>query len=359
MMQPVLDLVAGSRWIRGPDFLLSVEERWPKGKELPAVLNDLLEVKREVHQRSVVALAVSEQSKWSLAKLWLRYSSWYRLVKGVAWIKRFIWWLGSSTRTADLRLKLKRLSTEELQSAEQTIIKLVQKEAYEMEIQTVIKGELPKDNKLYKLEPYLDERTLLRSKGRIKGTLLGRSGEEPILLPRDHHITEIIVREMHEDRAGHAGRDTRWAVHLEVLASLDADAFLNAITRFSRRRGTPEPIRSGNGTNMVRAAKELKLAVKSWEQDDRLRGALLKADIDWVFNPPAAPYMGGVWERQIRTVKKVLQAIVGSQVLDDERLQTLFCEVEAIVNERPITLAPNTPNEPKALTPADLLHLSQ
>ncbi|XP_042228804.1 uncharacterized protein LOC121870898 [Homarus americanus] len=80
---PVLDLVAGSRWIRGPDFLLSVEERWPKGKELPAVLNDLLEVKREVHQRSVVALAVSEQSKWSLAKLWLRYSSWYRLV---AWI---------------------------------------------------------------------------------------------------------------------------------------------------------------------------------------------------------------------------------------------------------------------------------
>ncbi|XP_042230816.1 uncharacterized protein LOC121872215 [Homarus americanus] len=69
--------------------------------------------------------------------------------------------------------------------------------------------------------------------------------------------------------------------------------------------------------------------------------------------------MGGVWERQIRTVKKVLQAIVGSQVLDDERLQTLFCEVEAIVNERPITSVPNTPNEPKALTPADLLHLSQ
>ncbi|XP_042208754.1 uncharacterized protein LOC121857010 [Homarus americanus] len=69
--------------------------------------------------------------------------------------------------------------------------------------------------------------------------------------------------------------------------------------------------------------------------------------------------MGGVWERQIRTVKKVLQAIVGSQVLDDERLQTLFCEVEAIVNEGPITPVPSTPNEPKALTPADLLHLSQ
>ncbi|XP_042211558.1 uncharacterized protein LOC121858966 [Homarus americanus] len=112
---PVLDLIAGSQWIRGPDFLLSVEERWPKGKELSAVLNDLLEVKREVHH----------------------------------------------IRTADLRLKLKRLNTEELQSAEQTIIRLVQKEAFEKEIQTVIKGELPKDNKLYKLEPYLDERTLL------------------------------------------------------------------------------------------------------------------------------------------------------------------------------------------------------
>ena len=70
--------------------------------------------------------------------------------------------------------------------------------------------------------------------------------------------------------------------------------------------------------------------------------------------------MGGVWERQICTVKSVMSAILhknGSQ-LDDESLRTVLCEAEAIVNSRPLMV--NTlsdPDFPDPLTPNHLLTL--
>ncbi|CAC5418240.1 unnamed protein product [Mytilus coruscus] len=74
-------------------------------------------------------------------------------------------------------------------------------------------------------------------------------------------------------------------------------------------------------------------------------------------NPPAASNFGGVWERLIRSVRKVLYSILQEQKLrlDEENLQPLFCEVEAILNGRPITEVPNSVNDLKVLTPIDIL----
>lgn len=57
------------------------------------------------------------------------------------------------------------------------------------------------------------------------------------------------------------------------------------------------------------------------------------------FNVPSASHMGGVWERQIRTVQNVLSALLsscGSQ-FNEEALRTFMCEAEAVVNGRPLT----------------------
>ncbi|XP_069139358.1 uncharacterized protein [Argopecten irradians] len=67
--------------------------------------------------------------------------------------------------------------------------------------------------------------------------------------------------------------------------------------------------------------------------------------------------MGGVWERQIRSVRKVLNVILRNQVLDDERLDTVFCEAESIVNTRPLTYVSDNPNDLDPLTPNHLLLL--
>ena len=149
------------------------------------------------------------------------------------------------------------------------------------------------------------------------------------------------------------------AIHLEVAHSLNTDSCVNAIRRFVARRGSVESIRSDNGTNLVGAERELREALQQLNQSIVHRNLQQQA-ISWEFNPPSASHFGGVWERLIRCVRKVLFSILHDQVihLDDEGLMTVFCEVENILNSRPITTPPNSPDDFAVLTPNDILRLN-
>lgn len=80
-----------------------------------------------------------------------------------------------------------------------------------------------------------------------------------------------------------------------------------------------------------------------------------KKGIKWIFNSPAASHQGGIWERQIRSVRRILSALVKEQTLTDDSLQTLLCEVESIINGRPITSVSDDPHDLEPLTPNHLL----
>ena len=147
------------------------------------------------------------------------------------------------------------------------------------------------------------------------------------------------------------------AVHLEMADSLDTSSCINAIRRFIARRGNVREIRSDNGTNLVGAERELRTEIQSWNQA-QIHDTLLQKNIKWTFNPPAASHHGGVWERQIRTVRKLLCSLVKQQTLNDDSLHTLFCEIESIMNSRPITEVSSDVNDVEALTPNHLLLLN-
>ena len=74
-------------------------------------------------------------------------------------------------------------------------------------------------------------------------------------------------------------------------------------------------------------------------------------------NPPTGLHHGGVWERCIRTTRKVIKGMTKEQVLDDEGINTLKFEAKAIVNERPITKLSDDPRDMEPLTPNHLLLL--
>lgn len=119
---------------------------------------------------------------------------------------------------------------------------------------------------------------------------------------------------------------TMRAVHIEVAHSLDTDACINALRRFFSRRGQVSVIRSDNGTNFIGVERELREAVQNMD-DSKIKEEMLKRGIEWTFNPPGASHQGGIWECQIRTVRKVLGSLLKQQVLDDDSLHTLLCEV--------------------------------
>lgn len=147
------------------------------------------------------------------------------------------------------------------------------------------------------------------------------------------------------------------AVHVETLDDMSTDAFINGLRCFIALRGPVRSIRCDQGSNFIGAAHELKLALTEMKED-KIREMLTKNHCDFTMNPPSASHMGGVWERQIRSIRSVLTATLEthSARLDSASLRTFLYEAMAIVNSRPLcTVSLNDPSGPEPLTPNHLI----
>ena len=102
------------------------------------------------------------------------------------------------------------------------------------------------------------------------------------------------------------------------------------------------------------AAREWREWIEVWNQSD-IEQSLDQKQIKWKFNPPGAPHFGGVWERMVRSCKKVMMTIVGNRTLTDDVLSTTMCLVEQILNSRPLTSVSDDPEHLEALTPNHIL----
>lgn len=147
------------------------------------------------------------------------------------------------------------------------------------------------------------------------------------------------------------------AIHIEVLETLEASSCICALRRFLAIRGPVKKLRCNQGTNFVGRKSQLDGALMEMDQS-RIQRFETKQGCEWIFNLPLASYFGGVWERQIATVRRVLNATlleIGRQQLSHELLVTLMAEGTGIVKSRPIATIPLEIDEPQPLTPAMLL----
>ena len=268
------------------------------------------------------------------------------------------------------------------------------------------KKRLLKRSNLYRLDPLVDEKGEIRVGGRLRRFSLNYHETDPVLLPKAHHLSQLIIRHYHE-RTHHQGRritsggvrsagywiigahrmisklidscvlckrlrspnltqhmsdppvdrtetpspftnagcdvfgpwtiltrKTRGesadsksrglvftclncrAIHIEVLDSLDASGFIFALRRFMAIRELVRRIRCDRGTNIIGAKREL---------DD----AFKEQSCEWLFNPPHSSHFGRIWERQIGTISRVLDAMLlelGKHQLTHELLTTLLAD---------------------------------
>lgn len=150
------------------------------------------------------------------------------------------------------------------------------------------------------------------------------------------------------------------AIHLEAVGDLSAEKFIAALRRFIGRRGQVQSIHSDSGTNFVAANRLLhEMTENEKEQfDEKLNDELLRQNIEWHFVPPGSPHMNGLAEAAVKTMKFHLKRSMGELSFTFEELSTLLCQVEAVVNSRPLCELSSEPSEYESLTPAHFLNMT-
>ena len=125
---------------------------------------------------------------------------------------------------------------------------------------------------------------------------------------------------------------------MEISFKMDTNSFLNAFSRITPQRGLPEVMFSDNGSNFVKANKELQDLVNQLDQE-KIKQKTAKKGVQWSFNPPAAaaPPFGGAHEIMVKAAKKSIKNILGNAHINDEELMTAFAGAESFIKSRPLT----------------------
>ena len=139
-----------------------------------------------------------------------------------------------------------------------------------------------------------------------------------------------------------------------MAGDLSADSLIMSLTKFISRGGNISIIFSDNGTNLIGAEEELKSALKNIDFG-LVAPKLSPCNTEWKVNPPSSPWMGGVWESLKKQVKRSLKSVTNHQVFTEKTLVTIFCEIESILNQRPLTAISDDCQALEVLTPSHFL----
>ncbi|GFV32989.1 uncharacterized protein TNCV_1746311 [Trichonephila clavipes] len=112
---------------------------------------------------------------------------------------------------------------------------------------------------------------------------------------------------------------------------------------------------------MLRKATNFKGArniLNEWNEickSNRIQLFSAEEGIEWNFIPPASPHFGGLWEANIKSMKRILLRVAKSAIMNFEELTTLMAQIEAVLNSRPLSPLSSDPNDLNPLTPGHFL----
>ena len=141
----------------------------------------------------------------------------------------------------------------------------------------------------------------------------------------------------------------------DLLNNMDTDSFLMALQRLTSRRGTSAEILCDQETNFKGGHKELQEAFNN--MSSTLKSVLATRQINFRFNPSHAPHFGGVWGREIRSVKNALKTTIGAQMVTEEVLRTVLIEIEGILNSKPLGYVSSDIADTDPVTPNLLINM--
>lgn len=178
----VEECVACDQWWHGPPFLKEAEIDWPKTPIEMLPTKNLSELKTN---KTFVIYEKSDANDFID-----RFSSYTVLLRVTAICLR---WLPGNKQS-----RIKVVTPKELLNARNKLLHIVQNHEYSDEISCLGKSEtLKKSSALLSLNPFVDERGVLRVGGRLKNSGLSDEGKHPAIIPAKNHLTTLIVRHSH------------------------------------------------------------------------------------------------------------------------------------------------------------------
>lgn len=171
-------------WWHGPKWALDPLDSWPNSRGTPTDL-DLPEVK----QVSLVAHSIETSS--DLYKYFQNCSKLSRLSSRMAWVLRFI----RNCKPCAKKI-VGPLSLFEFRAALRKCVQVVQLVHFASEIK-LIRASKPIQGSIKSLSPFLDSSGCLRVGGRLNNASLSWSKKHPLLLPKNSHLTKLIIEHYH------------------------------------------------------------------------------------------------------------------------------------------------------------------
>lgn len=198
-------------WWHGPKWLSKPESEWPK-----SVFDnsDLPEMKKK--ERTFSFIQSTDVS------LFARFSKLSTLNRVIAYVYRFV----SNCRKSHKERVEGALTVPELELAFEFLIKLSQMESFPRELGNLQKNKhVLADSKIFNLNPFLDERSIIRVGGRLANSSFDFDKKHPIVLSGKHLFTKLLLESEHV-RLLHCGpqqllaviRDRFWPVNGKALA---------------------------------------------------------------------------------------------------------------------------------------------
>lgn len=188
-------------WLHGPEFLKRDCSEWPKEIPIPKINTNDDEIKKDV--------AVHTSTSDPVVNFLNYYSDWTKLRRAVAWLIRYKNYCRHKYLGQEVKYETGNITLSEVRNATEAILMQVQINCFANDVSN-LKNAKPvrKDSSIASLNPVMD-RGLIRTKGRINYNDIS---DYPIILPGNHHVTDLIIRFYHETH-GHVGRQ-------QVLATI-------------------------------------------------------------------------------------------------------------------------------------------
>ena len=206
-----------SHWINGPAFLWKTEDKWPINQDHSEGTSDLQNNDPKVKKHVTMATTQIDSEKTSHCERVKYFSDWHRVKQAIALCTRYIRSLRARVQKKQCKEELtQEVKVTDLESAERAIIRAVQTSAFkeELDILKQIKQKNPNPNSrvfaqqrktniktyssLYKLDPFVDDDGILQVGGCLRRASLSDDMKFPIILPRNSHVTMLIVRQDHD-----------------------------------------------------------------------------------------------------------------------------------------------------------------